>query len=273
MIVNGVSKLPLQWVEAYAAYMGDYKFKTGDKIEILANYQGEQVSGYTEIPAPIEFTIDTLVRYTKRESINYYPNPGEDIWNWDETGKRAIGYLAYGKVDFKINFKDDPDVENYYLLNIVTKRDRYDFDKEMTGTDGGVYDFEYNDIVFDNKNTESLLPKNSFLPIFSDALINGKDYSLLLTQPKIEKTFLFQGEEIKKGYAMKPRPSWAVERYIISLSSISKDYYLYLKTVEAHRNMIPVFSEPVMIHSNIKNGVGIVGSLKGITKNSSYSSF
>ncbi|MCI5491108.1 MAG: DUF4249 domain-containing protein, partial [Prevotellaceae bacterium] len=49
---------------------------------------------------------------------------------------------------------------------------------------------------------------------------------------------------------------------ILELQSISKDLYLYLKSMQIYeRRTDDVFASPVSIYTNVRNGWGIFGSM------------
>lgn len=55
------------------------------------------------------------------------------------------------------------------------------------------------------------------------------------------------------------------QQYVLNIASISREYYLYLKSLRAHESYadeIPIFSpEPVQVYTNINDGLGVLGGM------------
>ena len=63
-------------------------------------------------------------------------------------------------------------------------------------------------------------------------------------------------------------------RFRIELQSISKDLYLYLRTYSAQWEIgDDFFAEPVIIHSNVSDGLGIFGASASSYQNLAYGSY
>ena len=85
---------------------------------------------------------------------------------------------------------------------------------------------------------------NSF-NIFTDELISGKSYEL----------------KVKVDFTMPDTNYFEFIHFQVQMQSISKDLYLYLESYSAYlQTNDQFFSEPVMIYSNVKNGLGVVGA-------------
>ena len=81
--------------------------------------------------------------------------------------------------------------------------------------------------------------------IFTDELIAGMEYDL---------TLKFYEQDIDTGFH-------EFYLYNIELHSISKEMYLYLRSLTAYQQTEGDFiSEPVIVYSNIYNGLGIFGT-------------
>jgi len=168
-----------------------------------------------------------------------------------------IGKSTYAKVNVRVRFKDDGNEQNYYQL-FVQKRTT-DYYKVKTGEiyEQVLYnswDIEYDDVVFGNTQSETDilgLSGNALNRSFSDELFNGKEYSLSFSTMG-SKTEYFDG----KTPTDKPAGKEDIE---ISLNRLSKSYYLYLRSANASMN-VDFFSEPVQVYSNVKDGLGILGS-------------
>ena len=77
--------------------------------------------------------------------------------------------------------------------------------------------------------------------LFSDSKINGKDYSIKLS-------FSTYSERI-----------YDYDETVIKISSISADLYYFMLSMEKQSSSSGIFGEPVQIHCNIENGIGIFG--------------
>ena len=89
---------------------------------------------------------------------------------------------------------------------------------------------------------------------FADDLLNGKEYEL-----KFYNIITVDQKDFS-GYESQFRKE-VRSTYFIYLQQISPDYYLYARSSSAAANLSGnPFTEPVQIHSNIKNGIGVLGS-------------
>ena len=162
----------------------------------------------------------------------------------------TIGYYYKIRHDFSLHFKDQESGQNYYRLLVklvISDEGNYNFE---------LYGFDFTDIVSgenadseDNFSNESIYPNTYH--VFSDELFNGKEYPL---------KFSFTTEQIKylpENASMEG--SQPTQKIVVELQSISKSYYLYLKS-RPSCDMEDIFAEPIQIHSNVHDGIGILGS-------------
>jgi hypothetical protein len=154
----------------------------------------------------------------------------------------------------RITIKDPPGEENYYRIRVLRKDGFYNGPKSEPYSNEYpvlVTPFSHSPVQFDpimqpvqeNELFGVVIP--NFFNIFSDELIAGKDYVLNLK--------IFESTRLPAYH----------EFYIyhIELHSISKDNYLYLRSLSAHQETEGEFiSEPVIVYSNIQNGLGFMGS-------------
>jgi hypothetical protein len=224
-------------------YRGTYIPTIGEIIKLVVTVPTKtDVSCQDKVlTRPELISIDTTVTFVHayynivmRDIVN---NDGSKVYVYDTLSKQA-----YSDYEFKIKMKDNGSEKNYYRLTVLRK---------YTYTDGTVY-------YGDPQISENIDPQayssdplqtgddsNPFC-VFSDDIINGKEY-----------TMKFKLSESTTEYYDKSTESKT--ELIIALQQISKDYYLYLRT-RAAANEDDVFSEPVQIHCNIKNGLGVFGS-------------
>ena len=90
--------------------------------------------------------------------------------------------------------------------------------------------------------------------MFSDELINGKEYELKFSDFNALNHVSYQEDRQNR-----PNPEKVV--YLIHLQEVSSDYYLFVKSMDAaNKTGGNPFVEPVQVLSNIENGIGLLGS-------------
>jgi len=162
-----------------------------------------------------------------------------------------------------VKFNDPAAEKNYYRLivsysigltkvkpddegnekTMVTMFDYYGLDESIESTDPVLLQNKTNDnMVFDESN-----PKYT---LFTDELINGKDYDLSFF---LNRSMLYKIAKVD--------PSKGDFYYIrIELQSLSKEVFSYIKTMDGANNVTQgLFSEPFQVYSNIVDGIGIWG--------------
>jgi hypothetical protein len=240
--VNGTYKEKMTHTDN-GNYKGTYIPSIGEIIKLLITVPSKtDVSCEDKVlTRPELVSVDTTV--TSKQY--YYNYTVKDVINKD--GSKGYVYdtisiQMYSDYEFKIKMKDNGSEKNYYRLAVLTK---------YTYPDGTVY---YADsYISDNVDPEAYSSdplktgddSNPFC-VFSDDIINGKDYTMKLKLSENSTKYFDKSHNDKT-------------EIIISLQQISKDYYLYLRTRTAS-NEDDVFSEPVQIHCNVKNGLGVFGS-------------
>lgn len=99
--------------------------------------------------------------------------------------------------------------------------------------------------------------------ILSDRTFNGKNY---VWRFWLQPNLYFYSRTTFNGFNGKPKSG---DRVTAQIRSLSKDYYLFIKTLDlvntSKDNLF--FSEPVVLHSNVKNGYGIftIGSVQKVS--------
>lgn len=162
------------------------------------------------------------------------------------------------QMDVTIN--DPPGVENYYLLNLNVNSSYTQFrDTTVQYVDSVYHNGDWHYFVADSTYTLAdifrfidqpylgspdlvveALTSNGIL--FSDQLIDGKEYS-------IRATCNLQ--------SFRSADSAVVD---IRLQSISESYYKYLKTRQKHyETKEDPFAVPVIVYSNVEGGTGFLG--------------
>jgi hypothetical protein len=243
LIVNGIQKENLTYTSK-GTYLGTYKPVIGDSIQLVVQTPGKNnVSCGTPIePQSTILSVDTSRIFTGASTpIISVTAPG----NGNPGSIDTIGFAIGRTLKFVLKFTDNPAVQNYYRLVLLTK----------TYTTSGYtsdYSFSFDDIVSGNANKDAVGPPTSLTSnkfnVFSDDLFNGKTYPLTFSIPDNINVYY-------PGYS-KAKPK---KEIYINLQSISKSYYLYLQT-RASIKTNTFFAEPVQVFSNVDGGIGILGS-------------
>lgn len=233
-------------------YLGSYKPKHGEIIKIVANNsEFGTVSSSTFIyPENPIISVDTVSNFTGETFWVNYTNDIKGNFIQDTLGK-----VINKQLKFTVNFKDDLDTKNYYRL-VVKYRQHID--------DVGIIDntafIESTDLVFGSTSEGDIFQEGTtnYYHEFSDEILNGKKYGLTFTVNTTEYEYMPGKEPVDNGEVHVN--VLEKQELVINLQSISDSYYLYLKSRSANNSYIEFFSEPVQIHNNIQNGIGIIGS-------------
>ncbi len=139
------------------------------------------------------------------------------------------------ELELTISFTDIPNSKNYYSLSVLS------IEKWNDGiTSTYPIGFSSNDLLIrdEGRNFDEGRKFYGEKAFFDDTILDGKNYKL-----KVYVNFYYSRDE---------------NNLEIVLSSLTKEYYKYLETREAQIQTIDnPFAEPVIIYSNIKNGLGI----------------
>jgi hypothetical protein len=135
-----------------------------------------------------------------------------------------------------VSFKDHPIQENYYRINFYYRNEAID---------------QYIPFAF-NRNDPSLADFNSYRLndgsiLFSDELFNGDEKTLTA----VPVSGIVAGN--------------TGDKYMIELSSISKDYFEYYRSLQRAEDAKEItfqagYNNAVVIHTNIAGGLGILGA-------------
>lgn len=211
-------------------YQASFAPNVGNTIRLEISAPGfDEVSCESKIEAPANITsIDTTVTTT-----DSYP-----IYN------------------FTANILDPDAEQNYYRL-ILKMVSTYE-----DGTTSDYYGVDFTDIVSGNNSASqtdifSAGSSTNAFNVFSDELFNGRAYPLKFKLVDTYSTYL-------PAYSDYNNRSVTKKEVFVTLQTISKSYYLYLKSrgISGNENF---FSEPVQIHNNINGGIGIMASYNSNT--------
>ena len=259
--INGVFKEKLNF-DSIGIYKGFYKPTISDQVKLTVDVpQMKQVNaatGFTE--TPVILSVDTQRVFIS--SHNLISGPESDL---------VVGISRNFKINYKLKFNDNVNLQNYYRLLVgcvnYTGIWNYNTNKMDTVIDEGrpqYSNFNFTDVLSGNTKDpladtgtsivgELMSNTTNVYNVFSDEVFNGKTYSLKFsTNHKIDNYFSIESLKFRAGEILR------VEVFIC-LQSLSKDYYLYLKT-RAASSASNFFSEPVKVHNNVNGGIGILGS-------------
>ncbi|HET9570867.1 MAG TPA: DUF4249 domain-containing protein [Bacteroidales bacterium] len=254
LFVNGTFKENLQHVSK-GNYCSHYISGQGDVIRLNVSAPDyESVWSETSIPsATSDFQIDSTTAISDTSLIinqiydgQYgYIGPGTPYHN------DTIGITFDYTHSFEVRFSNPLHIENYYRLviyyNVVSNG--YSSYSE--------YKNDVEDIVFGSgkNNLDGLFEETGYDPynVFSDELIDGTMHTLKF---KYKQNIIRYGNRTYDSSS-----SNNYERILsIDLQSISKEYYLYLKSLKALGLADPFMSEPVQVFTNVENGLGVFGA-------------
>lgn len=216
-----------------------FKVEAGKEYTVTASR-----TGYTDVEATC--TIPEKVLINRLDTASTV----------DEYGERRIA--------FKVVFDDPPGEDNYYMISVrsdkvVTYTEYFyyedtlyvDLEKDTVvigyTRDSTVYDNNYNDHVWFESADLAIeqWDYHSNRIIFSDKLFDGKTYSI---NASFYTWFLYDASDSVTLY--------------VSLHSIDQHYFKYIDSREDHYYAKgDPFAVPVVVHSNIENGVGILGGM------------
>lgn len=198
-------------------YISSITPKQGYKYSVYVSYEGLK-KAYSENVVPNSIKIISVDTSTIHTTIN------NDMYEGANNEKYQM----------KIKFFDNPNEENYYTLSIYSMQETYNYinGQEIIQYENYPIHFSTNDLILQDIDYASEA-------IFSDELINGKEYELNIN---FDKYNFYNDSNLVTIY----------------LKSISKDYYLYKSSIQKHMSVNgDPFSEPVQVYNNIINGYGI----------------
>jgi hypothetical protein len=258
--VNGILKEKLNSYQN-GIYKGTYKPVITDQIKLTVDVpQMQQVSATAGIPdAPVILSVDTQKVFGNKRYLQYFGS------------NDTIGISRKYKVNYKLTIKDNGNQKNYYRLIVrnvsFTGMWNYNTHKMDTVQNNNLLQynkFDFTDVVSGNIKDpladsgtspvgELLSNPTNIFNAFSDDIFNGKTYTLKFsTNEETDHFFSINGLSAYSGNILR-------NKVYISLQSISREYYQYLKTRSASK-ATNYFSEPVQVYTNIKGGIGILGS-------------
>ncbi len=199
------------------------------------------------------------------------------------------GYYYGDEFDVSLNYSDIPDNENYYMIYVTS-----DLPEDMKEYFDENYMYSVEDLF--DKNYKLNLECNDIsvssgyggtLLYMADEVISGENYTIKFSaQDYRDIRGIFygliyedddyyykdgeegEGEDDDEGESIEDLPFYREYEYklIVHLRSVNKDYYQYQKSYDLYiENDGNPFSEPTLVKTNIKNGLGILGAAGEVT--------
>lgn len=204
------------------------------------------------------------------------------------------GYYYGDEFDVSLNFSDIPDDENYYMVYVTS-----DFPEEMKEYFDENYMYSVEDLF--DKNYTLHLECNDMsvsasgyvgsLLYMSDEVISGGNYTIKFSAQDYrdirgifyglmyqdDEDYYYkdgdegeegEGDDNDDGESIEDLPFYREYEYklIVHLRSVNKDYYQYQKSYDLYiENDGNPFSEPTLVKTNVKNGLGILGAAAEVT--------
>lgn len=154
----------------------------------------------------------------------------------------TFSVYTYGDIDISFRLHDPAGQSNYYMLQAYTidstTGDRIYLDNIID--DNILFDTVANEYSLDLGGSTDL--SEGYQTFFTDERINGKDHTIKV---HIDTYGNFNGD------------------IYLDICALSRDAYLYHVTLINQENsddIMGFLSEPVQIHTNIQNGIGILGA-------------
>jgi hypothetical protein len=149
----------------------------------------------------------------------------------------------YSDYDLTLTFSDPAATTDYYRIYLYTtaydEKNDQDYRQRVS--------FSSDDIIFGTTTGDDFFSENeNYYFAFTDQLFNGKDYKL----------------NLHLDHVYRPDPS-NNPLLCVELQHLTKDYYLYLRSRDAASgigDLGGIFAEPAQIFTNIRGGIGILGS-------------
>ncbi len=250
--------------EEHGQYYSSYCVRPGDRLRLeVSDGVHHDIVAETEQPYPTESLVlvdSSLVAFdpvvTDDNYLTWWQNPSTGEWMEDSC--RVVEMYQDFQYHYSFEFQDNPDREDYYILRFY-RPEHGNYNRR-----GWIEDFSMGEDYIDGNVRliagsyyEDLGDEDRF---FQDAMFNGKTV-------RLEFTVNLTDREVKRytlaGDSLLDHQSWGTnEHYVVSLRPVSRDYYFYWKTYSAWLNddFQGIFTEPIQIHSNVEDGIGLFGS-------------
>lgn len=215
LTVNGTEKFPGTFDATAGRYsFGSYIPQPGDNVML---------------------SVDIPDRETLEASCAVPSKPQTTALSIDTVSVYVDEYYSYIATQVAFVLHDNPDEENYYMLELFSENPNDGYNWWLTW-------FDIDDIALvDPMDLESVVEGDYMVStnrfFFSDHSINGESHKIKMLATNHYDPYY--------------------HRLNVKLTGITKDEYLYYVSLYRQRDSDDIFSEPVQVHSNIENGIGI----------------
>lgn len=234
LTVNDATNYPMVFDTLMLCFQSNYRPMPGDRIEVrISDTAGKQTVARTEVPHPQKLEI---------LDVNT-----EILWTWmqDSTLNKIVISGDRSCANIRLRLHDPAGEKNYYRLVVRG----YCRSLILPDSAPDVWDtYSSSDPIFrDERLTSEWGQWDAFFSdVFDDSLFNGTSYE-------------FDIKAHDGGWYNSEWPS-----YLISLQSITEDYYHYLKSLQLYRiTRTDAYNEGVYFHSNNEGGWGVLGGITG----------
>ncbi len=196
-------------------------------------------------------------------------------------------YYSMSEMDFSLDFSDDQQQENYYLITLTS-----DVPKEMKDYLNSYYSQSYYSYdLLDSTyqlniecNDVSVSSSYGGTAIYlSDEIISGGNYTIKFKANDYRGLYgIFdelqywgeleedeeEEEDSEDNNDVEDLPFYREFEYsvVVHLQAISKDYYQYQKSYDLYiENDGNPFAEPTLVKTNVKNGLGLLAASSEVT--------
>jgi hypothetical protein len=169
---------------------------------------------------------------------------------------------------FYLSIMDDASTENYYRIVGKQKTEYYTYNLNKTKKMEMVWNMDLklkNSI--ENDQLTQFGKTDSYPLYFSDKSFNGKMVTLKLESIGLFSEITYDSvSNVKSFVSTQDTLDYTILdsiRYDIDIQSITKDYYLFIKTSKLVEDKLYLL-EPVQVKSNITGGIGILGAFSSL---------
>lgn len=190
--------------------------------------------------------------------------------------RRTYGVGTYGDSTTTIHFRltDDGSQANYYGIRLRyedTVYHSYNHNPYIdtiimdTTVESYYLEFSCSDLLItDNTDLNYVLNDGSVSTqwlAFSDDKINGTVHEVSLTYSLYRDDYAYETYDVEKGFF--DIYEYSPKRVFVEVTSYTRDRYLYEVTVSSYSDDIltSMFTEPVLVHTNVKGGIGIFAAM------------
>lgn len=241
VFVNGVYKEKLAPISG-GIYRASFVPSNNDSISYKIFVSGNKVidCGAKMPSAPVIISIDTIHKQLSAYPTGTYSTKLDGTYVLTDT----TGWRLSLEMKVKVKIKDAPLKRNFYQVAPVFVIPKT---SNSNNNSTGYIEVTLEGLLSENDADDILDISDSYnyLNIFPDDTFNAKEYVITYT---IRGNTIVDVADIDSSYLY------------LNLRELSADYYNYLNTTQLQSSVDGFFSEQVQVFSNIKNGVGIIGS-------------